>query len=332
MRPTTRTQGALRAPLNYALGTEARVRVLRCLAAARHPTGIPALARDAGLNERGVRTVLLQLEQAGVVATVPGAGRQVELRERWPFARRVRELFAHEAARADRVLAALRRAAGALQPPPIGVWLAGPHAAGNDRVTDALVVVCYGRAGEIVGQVRALQSRLGSLSARQDLPVPEVRSATAADLAIAGLSTATADIRFTPPVLLLAGTLPPLSGLSRPESRARTHGDRDAEALVRAAAVADLVRRNPTLASRARDALVRRRPRASAGLKGTLDEWLTLLKHEPPARLAALLVRDDERMRRLRQSMPFFEVLSERERRQVEAAVAGLHKPATGSQ
>jgi hypothetical protein len=327
MRPTTMPQSALRAPLNFALGTAARVRVLRCLAAAKHPIGIPGLARDAGLNERGVRTVLGQLERAGIVATVPGAGRQVALRDRWPFAVRIRELFAHEAARRDRVMAALRRAAQALKPPPIGVWMASPHAAGNDDITDPLIVVCHGKAADLAEQVRVLQRSLEAVSGRFDLPLPEVRSASEADLAIAGTGSGQADARFTPPLVLLAGVLPSVPGLGRQEQRARTHADRDAQALSRAAAIADLIRRAPALVDRAHTALKRRSRHASARQKATQAEWLALLKHEPPARLAALLVRDDERMRRLRQSMPFFEILTGQERREVEAFVAGHDSP-----
>jgi len=62
-------------------------------------------------------------------------------------------------------------------------------------------------------------------------------------------------------------------------------------------------------------------------MKATLDEWLSLLNTQTPARLAALIVRDDDRMTRLRQSLPFLEALTASERREVEAALGEAPEP-----
>jgi predicted transcriptional regulator len=323
MRLPTRAQSALWTPLTYALGTEARVRVLRILAATTHPVSIPALAREAGLNERGVRTVLRQLEELGVVTVVPGAGHQVVLRDRWPLAQALRALFADEAAHAAQVERALQKAATALEPPPIGVWLAAPHAAGTDRPTDPLVLVCYTTPKEAAAQAAQLQTALATLSARLDLPAPEVRTVTKADVALAAeASEEKADDRFRPPLQLLAGTPPPLPWLGRVARPAHIHADRDDETLARAAAIADLVRRTPELVERARNMVVARRSSAAPRVQSALDEWRVLLETQTPARLAALLLRRDARMTRLRQTLPFLEALTREERAEVDAAVA----------
>lgn len=334
MRPTTHAQSALLQPLSHALATESRVRVLRVLASGSHPVGVPGLAEATALNERGVRTVLRHLEELGAVTVVPGAGQQVILRERWPLAKAVRDLFAAETQHAHAVSRALRKAAQSITPPPIGVWIAGPHAAGIDRPTDPLLIVCYGapRGGPV--QASQLTRALADLSARLDLPAPEVRLVTKAEVELAMEASASGgpphDERFRPPLRLLAGALPPLPWLARPARAARTHADYDDMAAIRADVIAGLLRRSPDLAERARSALETRRATASERVRGALDEWAVLLDTQPPARLASLLRRDDERMTRLRQTLPFLEALTPTERAEVDAAVAARNAAVHG--
>lgn len=334
MRPPTHPQSALMKPLTHAFGTESRVRVLRVLASMRHPVGVPALAEDTALNERGLRTVLRHLEELGAVTVVPGAGHQVVLRDDWPLASVIRELFAAEAHHANAVTRALRTAAQGIMPPPIGVWIAGPHAAGTDRPTDPLLVVCYGTPADAAAQTAQLRLALADLSKRFDLPAPEVRTLTNAEVALAAQVSApaasSADERLRPPLRLLAGTLPPLPWLMRPARAARTHAEHDDAADIRADVIAGLLRRSPDLLARARSTLATRRATAAPRVHAALDEWAVLLDTQPPARLAALLRRKDERMTRLRQTLPFLDALTPAERAEVDAAVAARNAAAPG--
>jgi hypothetical protein len=311
-------------PLTHALGTEGRVRVLRVLASAMTPLEVSALAEQTGLTGRGVRYALRELEELGVVAPAPGTGQQVSLREAWPLTQALYQLFDAEAKHRAADMAALRDAVVHVTPPPIGVWIAGPHAAGTDTPTDPLLVVCYGYARDLPQQTAKLTHALAELSRQFDLPAPEVRALDKADVELAKDKghdhVSSTDERLAPPLRLLAGTLPALPWLLEPHGRARTHADHDDAALVRARVIAELLRRSPDLVARARSALDTRRVRASARLRPTLEEWSMLLE-QPPARLAALLVRDDDRMRRLRQTLPFLDALTPSERAQVEDAV-----------
>ena len=120
----------------------------------------------------------------------------------------------------------------------------------------------------------------------------------------------------------------------RRERNARVHGDRDLEAHARAAALADLLRRDPSLIRRTLAALERRRASAPDRLKSTLDEWRRLLITQPPARLAKLLVEPDARMTRLRQTLPFTDVLSPDEGERFDTSVAhylGMTIPSQGT-
>ena len=62
MRPPSRTQSALRCPLNHVLGTEANVRVMRALSLSDIPISIPEIARLTLLQPSGVARVCEKLE------------------------------------------------------------------------------------------------------------------------------------------------------------------------------------------------------------------------------------------------------------------------------
>lgn len=326
MRPTTRSQSATLQPLTYALGTEGRLRVLRVLAAAGHPVGVQSLAKDAALNVRGTRNVLRELEELGAITIVPGASQQVVLREAWPLSKALQRLFESEAAYREELLRALREAAKRVTPPPVGVWIAGPHAAGTDTPIDPLLIVCYGRAKDLSAQCAQLTRMLADLSDKYDLPAPEVRALSRADIEVVRelnqVEPSLADERLAPPLRLLMGGLPALPWLKQPSRRARQHADHDASLALIADAIAGLLRRSPDLVTRARADIEARRATASEQLQATLDEWAMLLDTQPPARLAAFLRRNDERMRRLRQSLPFLNVLTPSERAKIDEMLA----------
>jgi hypothetical protein len=129
------------------------------------------------------------------------------------------------------------------------------------------------------------------------------------------------DPAFQPPLLLLAGVLPPLSDLHRAERNARVHGQRDEQALAMATLLASYLRRDPSLVGRALDALDVKREAASPSLRRTLDEWRRLLQSQSPAALARMLTAPDERMTRLRQTLPFLDVLTADERARFDIAL-----------
>jgi cephalosporin-C deacetylase-like acetyl esterase len=92
--------------------------------------------------------------------------------------------------------------------------------------------------------------------------------------------------------------------------------------MARATVLAKLLRTTPTLVPRALKAVRERAQAAPPRLRPTLEEWATLLATQPPARLARLLTRDDARMARLRQTLPFLDVLTAAERARVESEMA----------
>src|SRR5262245_27947252 len=98
MRPPKHRHSPFLQPLDEILGTQANVRLLRVLALRRTPLTAGELAKRALLGRTSIYPALRQLERAGIVEFV-GAGSQrlVQLRDRHPLSRILRDLFRSEA-------------------------------------------------------------------------------------------------------------------------------------------------------------------------------------------------------------------------------------------
>ncbi len=317
MRPTKRPQSALRYPLNHILGTEAAVRVLRVVLLSDIPIGISELARRAELQASGVARVCTRLEDLGVIEAVGrGAhGRQYRRAQRLAFASQLVALFSEERNRAQQIIADLRSAVHNLSR---AAWIEGPVALGTDRPGDVIVVGIVVEPGEVErARVQAWRHLL-HVQQKHDLTI-ELNVLTMADLKTAGRARHAELDR----VLLLAGPAPLdlVRAASPPRKeaapRVRHHGDLDARSRELARAIADRVRRDPSIVEDAKRFLERRIPSASPAERLELEEWQGILDSMSIPRLCRFLVRDDARATRLRQSLPFLGVLSAKERKQL---------------
>lgn len=323
MRPTARPQSALRNPLNHVLGTEASVRVLRVLFLTDIPIGVSELARQAALQPSGVARVCTRLEDLGVIEAVGRGARNRQYRRgaRFPFSANLTTLFAEERSRVEQIVSDLREA---VQGNSLikAAWIEGAVAAGADGPGDAIDVGVLVEP-QNVGDVRAkLWGRLLSVQRSRDV-VLDLHVNTEADLKTADEQQR----KRLEQVLPLLGP-PPLdllqSGAPSPGSRGdvprRTHGDLDARALAIARAMAQRIRRDPSLVEQAVRYLERRLPSASPGERLEVEEWQGILSSMSVARLCRFLVQNDARATRLRQSLPFLTALSPQDRRAIFAA------------
>lgn len=310
MRPVATTQSALRAPLNTLLGTEANVRILRVLSLNGTAMGQSELARQTGLNLSGVGRVLGSLEEMGVLEF---AGRAVLLREQHPLASALRSLFQQERQRFEETLGRLAEVCSHLPGPPMSAWVEGPVAGGHDVIGDPLVLGLLVQTARTEEVLEALAVPIDALSEEMDLTI-ECKVITRADLqAMRGdyldqLSEAL--IVFGPPPTLLTGR-------RKKTATRKHHREVDADALERAEAVAQLIKKDPGVVERARRFVQMRLTTASAPERRDLAEWERLLKSSSLPRLRRALVANTERGARLRQSMPFFTVLNPGEQLEV---------------
>lgn len=313
MRPTARPESALRTPLNDILATEANVRMLRVLTATGAPVNAAELARRTLLQRSSVHRALKALETTGLVVRVgAGARSQVHLSSRHPLAAAIEGLFAAERARAAAIVAGLKEAVTALSSPPAAAWLEGPVAKGSDKPGDAVVLRVIDRGSTLATTSEALRDAVEDLERRLDVTI-EVRGATPADVAAMPADErdqlrSAISLMGVPPQGFLAG--------SQPSHRRtiRSHADLDERARAIAAAVADKLAKNPSLIENARARIALRLASASSGERKELAEWDRLLRSTSPSRLRRFLVDEGERATRLRQTLPFLDILTEDER------------------
>src|ERR1700734_2219015 len=102
-------QSNLRHPLNFVMGNETHVRLLRELFRHRGLLSAPRLARDAGISRNAARMALISLAEAGVVEAL-GGGRTVLYHADMdhPLATMLAELFGAEEERADAILGTVK--------------------------------------------------------------------------------------------------------------------------------------------------------------------------------------------------------------------------------
>jgi hypothetical protein len=125
----------------------------------------------------------------------------------------------------------------------------------------------------------------------------------------------------SPDAIPLWGVLPGSPSVGR--APAVTHDAAVARGLVASREIAAMVRRDPTLVERARRHVIRLLNEEQGMAAADLFEWRQLLESYTPERLADLLESESSRGERLRQSSPFFAVLTTSERDRLLARMAG---------
>ncbi len=328
MRPPATPQSARRYPLNAILGTEANVRLLRVLIAAMgQPLASGELAARAALARTSIYRALDLLEQTGIVIYI-GAGRQRQVRFRrdHSLAPALETLFTAEANTYAEFLGALRETAATI-PDATSVWIEGPLATGTDTLGEPLACFLIAAPDRLPSLTTELRDAFAPIERMYDVTIP-IHGLTRSELAM----RAEGGVSALMGAILLAGTPPaafhPIARerLAR-QHRITGHGDHDAQALATAAALADLVAKDPSIIPRALQELERQMQRASSGERRELKEWAHILSTTTPRRLRNLLVHPGERMTRLRQTMPFVSLLSLEDRARLSVRAAQETKP-----
>lgn len=156
------------------LGTVANVRVLRVLAehgGALAPTIIAARARVA---RQSASNAIARLTEIGAVESVgEPRGAMFRLNAEHPLAPALRALFQTEAQRVEQLFDAVRKAARAMKPAPIAIWLYGSVARGDDRPDSDIDLAILSPTGHSSAQEMALTEALypflGKLTSRMSI-------------------------------------------------------------------------------------------------------------------------------------------------------------------
>ena len=303
MRPVSKEHSAIRYPLDSIMGSEANVRLLRVLIhQVDSPLSAPDAARLAGLTPAGARRSLDRLLESGFVERV-GSGRtpQYRLRGQEPLTQALARLFEKEGERYDSFLAALRKALSGF-PEIHSAWIEnGPMGSG---MPIDMCVVADAQTIDWVGE--ELRTRLKEIEKTFDLII-EVSIFTRADAPSPGRG-----VEF----IVFAGANQALDGGKPP-----SHETKDRRALLVAGEIAEMMRTDPSLIVRARHHLSRLLQEGQGAATGAIAEWRQLLETYSPRQIRQLLIATSSRANRLRQSSPFFAILTPEERDRVLAVL-----------
>ena len=203
------------------LGSRVNVAVLRYLTAIRGSLSGNEIAKRLRLQQSSVRQALERLVEAGVVTrTDLGRSAAYQLDQRLVFVRALLiPLFREEARLRDRLIDALARGSGKLEPKPRAVVLFGSLARGSRdfRDVDLLCVVTKERDKSLLHD--AIAAGFDQIRREYKVPVSALVAAEA-DLKSPKLESAVAEIRRDG--LLLFGTTPAeLRGVRVLDAKAR---------------------------------------------------------------------------------------------------------------
>ena len=315
MRLPKHRQSRFLQPLDEVLGTQANVRLLRVLAISRTSLSAGELAKRAVLGRTSIYPALRQLERTGVVEFI-GAGSQrlVQLRDRHPLSRSLRDLFRTEAGRFEALTVALRELFSDLTHRPLSAWV--DETAHDTQSGDTLRLYVVARPEELDKIADFLNANLPDVERRYDVHIA-VQGLTRSELdtlhktSLATLGT-TVLVAGVPPVALTTRSRFAASG-----SSIASHDAHDARSRRLALAVAAKIRRDPGLMATAEDHVRRRAQKANPRERRELTEWIRILSTMSPARLHRFLVEDSERAVRLRQTLPALNLLTPAEREAV---------------
>lgn len=300
MRPIATEQDLLRNPLNDLLGAEAHVRLLRVLSEVRGSLSVADVADRARLTPPGARKALRRLVDTGFVVRV-GAGRdqQFALRRKDPLTTSIAALFRAEQSRYHELLRAIRSAFEESSSPPHSAWISyAPR-----RIGEPLEISVLHEASSLRESLWEMRQSISKVETKFDLTI-ELVGYTKADLP-------DFDDQDLP---LIAGVPLTTSRGERFTHGIRSHRDLDRRSRRLARSLAELVDRDPSLVERARRHLDSAIRVGHGAADSDLRDWRQILKDYSFTRLLRFLTSDSSRASRLRQSSPFYVVLTPAER------------------
>lgn len=313
MKSQNNTYSSLQSPLTELLGRKGHILVLREILSVQEAVNHSLLIKRTGLSKQGVYDTVSRLVEFGLLRyKESGRNQKIEVRTDYPLYKSIRQLFETEKQRFERFQSELKKIAGKLDQQPKSIWIFGPAAEGTDQYGDPVQLALAGPLKNIDSMVEQFRSLLIEKQVEQTVDVTlDIRGVTMADLETKPYLTEGNPITIygVAPSTLLES----YSGRSTPKS---THEEVDASAEKRAEIWVEILDHHPSIIGRAMEDLETRISDLSGGEKKELSEWLHILQSMSMQRLKKFLLSDSERSIRLRQSMPFWPVLTESERKE----------------
>ena len=305
MRPVAYGQNSLRYPLNELLGTEANVRILRVLANdVDGPITAPNVAELTGLTIPGTHQALKRLLQSGFVVRVGGGRRYLyELNRSDKLIKALLKLFQVEKNRYEALLNSIKKEFEKPVPYPRSAWIQElPNEYG-----DPLVIGVLHETKHLANYINRLRTQLNRIERNFDITI-ELKGYTKADVP---------DLNGDK-VTLLFGIMPfPDKHDLKMRTKPSTHKEKDQHMLEISYKLAEAIENDTSFVRRAKEHVQRMLRKNHGSATKDIKEWRDILESYSIRRLSRFLTSTSERANRLRQSSPFFAILSTDERNQL---------------
>jgi sugar-specific transcriptional regulator TrmB len=318
MKGASQQISSLRYPLNTILGSKGHILIIRELLETGQPMNHSELIDRTNLSRQGVYDVVERLVENGLV-TYSGSGRRqlVEVRKNHPLHEVLIQLFKSEKGRFESLTETLRTEINALEHKPESAWIFGKAAQGVDEYGDPLQIALLGKLKSIDSVTNRFRERLirNKLEPAFDVTI-DLRGITVADLEARPSLTKQGMIHLwgVDPVIFL-------NHQNDQSSAVTSHKDHDEKTLKESKAWTELLKTHPEIIPRTVTWLNRQIEATGSGEKMEWLEWKNLLENCSYQRLKKFMESDSERSVRLRQSLPFWMVLTENERTKFEQLI-----------
>jgi predicted transcriptional regulator len=305
MRPIVSGQNPLRYPLNELFGTQAHVRLLRVMAnEVDGPLTASDVAKRAGLTVPGAQKALGRLFRSGFISRVGGGRKhQYEIRISGRLLQITLELFQAEKDRYERLLTTIKKDINNLAPPPHAAWIQ----VFPKEIGEPLTLGLLHETRHLTNCVRQLRTKLNQVENDFDLTI-ELLGYTKADIFDRKLDDCTP----------LYGVMPSPDSPARQQTKnTLTHMERDQRLHVLSRKMAKAIQQDTSLLRRAKEHIDRLLKEDQGTAYGDLMEWRDILDMYSIQRLSRFFTSTSERANRLRQSNPFFAILTFAEQAQL---------------
>jgi hypothetical protein len=206
----------------------------------------------------------------------------------------------------------LKQCVDELEVKPKSVWIYGKVAKGTDDYGDPLQVAIYSHVKNIDELTENYKDRLIKDHVERNFDVTiEVRGVTSGDM----------DLIMEPDKIMIWGFDPSQMYAKQGESKggSMTHQELDTRSLNYASLWMDFFKKHPEVIERTKTYLREKIQSEQSGVRKELQEWYRLLESMSFQRLKKFMESDSERSTRMRQSLPFWPVLTEAERKEFKS-------------
>jgi DNA-binding MarR family transcriptional regulator len=264
------------------------------------PLTVSDIAGRAGLTIPGAQKALWKLYKSGFVSRVGGGRKhQYEISRSDRLMQVAIELFQAEKDRYEQLLAKIKKEITNLAPHPHAAWI---QAFPNDTGVPLELGVLH-ETLHLTNFIRQLRTQLDQVEKVFDITI-EVCGYTKADIS---------DLRFesfTP----LYGVMPSSGSNSRKIMKCRlTHTEKDRQLKELSRKLAGAIEKDASLLKRTIEHVDRLLKNDQGTATRDIMEWRDILKMYSIQRLSQFLTSSSDRANRLRQSNPFFAILTSEE-------------------